>query len=172
MRFAVKMGAVTAICGCLLLSAGAQSIADAAKQKGNRKASRVITNDEIPPTQIEETKSGVTEDSPSIEGKQDDKQAAASAAPTRDLRQLNQQLSDLESNIADRQKRLAEQQESAAAETSDFRRATYDEVLAALQNEITKMNGEREKLKQQIEAERKKQRDTKKDKENTAEAKS
>lgn len=163
MQFGFRFGVVVVVCSCVAALASAQSLAEIAKQRPKQKASRVITNDEIPPAQIEEPKGATTAASGSTtssaaedeENSKPEQKQNFPVSESPELQQLNQQLAKLEANIAERQQGLEAHREKTSAETNEFRRNAYLEVQAAMESDLKKMDLDREKLKQQIEAKQK-----------------
>lgn len=135
-----------------------QTVADAAKAKPAKKASRVITNDDIPskpPEEPKQTQSGAAaastsdaaEEKPTAkpEGESTPKE---NSSP--EVQELEKQLTDLNNNIAARKKRTEEYREKMQNETDDHRREVQQEVLAAMEGDLQQMQKEGEDLQKKI----------------------
>ncbi len=157
----------------LIISTGlafSQSVADAAKAKPTKKASRVITNDEIPSKPQEDPKPAQAGAAAEATANSDEKPAAktdaeAASKPSAEVQDMEKQLTDLNSNIAARKKRTDEYREKMQSETDEHRKEIEQEVLSAMEGDIQSMQKESEDLQKKIDD--KKQADKEKPKEAT-----
>ncbi|HWR13245.1 MAG TPA: hypothetical protein VN577_00340 [Terriglobales bacterium] len=148
---------VLVICGLGSWTLSAQSIAEAAKKKPAKKASRVITNDEIPPVPAEQLSapssaaSGTSVDSKAeqSEASTEEKKAPA-ASESADVKELNGKLETLKKNMSERQARSVEYREKANQETNEFRRNNMMQMLAAMEFDLKNMDKQREQLEKEI----------------------
>jgi hypothetical protein len=174
-----KLVLLSIICLCAGFSA-AQSLGEVAKQKPAKKATRVITNDEIPsrPPEEETTKASVTEAEtaaneakPAREpDKEPEKEANSATAPATqmspEVQDMEKQLADLNTNIAARQKRTDEYREKLRVEEDDSRREVQKEVLEGMERDLKSMQKESDDLQKKIDD--KKQAEKEKPKETEA----
>ena len=170
----------TAFCS-LAGMAMAQSLADIAKQKPEKKATRVITNDEIPsrPDPVETPKTPATttssEAAEPTDGKdakdaKDKPQAEAAAGKDGDsaeLKAMQKQLDDMKVNMAERQQRTEELREKIKNETDEYKRNLAPTLLAARELDLQTMKQETEDLQKKIDAKREEER-KEKEKQQTA----
>lgn len=154
--------------------ATAQSLADIAKQKPEKKATRVITNDEIPsrPDPVETPKTPATTtsseaaeptDGKAPDGKdaKDKPQAQATAGKDGDsaeLKAMQKQLDDMKVNMAERQQRTEELREKIKNETDEYKRNLGPTLLAARELDLQTMKQESEDLQKKIDAKREEER--------------
>lgn len=150
----------------------AQSLADVAKQKPQKKASRVITNDEIPsrPDLAEPpkastaaTSSDAAEPANAKDAKdaKDKPQAQAAAGKDEDspeLKAMQKQLDDMKVNMAERKQRTEELREKVKNETDEYRRNLGPTLLAARELDLQTMKQESEDLQKKIDAKREEER--------------
>ncbi len=133
-------------CGMTLF---AQSVADAAKMKPAKKATRVITNDEIPSRpQEEEPPAGEATSGPS--SAKTNAETTPAARESSDVKEMQIQLAEMNKNITARQKRTDEYRGKMQNETDDHRREVEQEVLAAMEGELKSMQEEAADLQKKI----------------------
>jgi hypothetical protein len=135
----------------------AQAVADAAKTKPAKKASRVITNDDIPSKAETNEKPASATPSGTASLVADEKPASNPEAdePSPDkapgeVQDLEKQLSYLNKNIAARQKRTDEYRDKMKNETDDHRKEIEQEVLTAMEGDVESMQKESQDLQKKI----------------------
>src|SRR6185369_12765886 len=170
MDFSKKLLLGIAFCSLASL-ATAQSLADVAKQKSPKKATRVITNDEIPskPEAVDPPKATSSANATSSEAQEvtdgkdpkDKPQAQATKDKDEDsaeLKAMQKQLEDMKSNMSERQQRTEELREKVKNETDEYKRNLGPTLLAARELDLQTMKQETEDLQKKIEAKREQER--------------
>jgi hypothetical protein len=157
-----------AFCSVASLATG-QSLGEIAKQKPQKKAARVITNDEIPsrPDLAEAPKTpmgaNASEAAEPADGNDGKDKPQAQAAKDKDedspeLKAMQKQLEDMKVNMSERQQRTEELREKVKNETSEYRRNLGPTLLAARELDLQTMKQESEELQKKIEAKREEER--------------
>ena len=154
-----KLAVLSIICLCSALSC-AQSLGEVAKQKPAKKATRVITNDEIPSRPPEEEpKKADPKPEASADEEKPAKESSTPAATTDaasaeqsspEIQGMEKQLADLKSNLEARQKRTDEYREKLKAEADDSRRDVQQGVLDGMESDLKSMQKSVDDLQKQI----------------------
>jgi hypothetical protein len=168
MRSPKKIVLLLAFCS-LAVFASAQSLADIAKQKPQRTAKHVYTNDEIPSSPLANETPKAKSDNSNVEPgdnpadkdqkpKPEGDKTTAKNEDSAELKAMEKDLSALKQNIVERRQRTEDLRKSLQTETDPYQIKIGPTLMAAREHDLENMGHEQSDLEKKIAEKREQER--------------